>query len=516
LFIEDIYDVSGSVISCDDEYIAYKDIGYGLIAYHIATKQKRLFGNDSLELVLIFNGSLYFGNEKKLTVAKLTDIMAKWVTNSRGVVTITASKDAVFALYKNGLVEAWKNDFEVKWSFDFYEHFYSNIFAIGDKVVLTDERNEVVIYDSKSHTTKTVTFQGIGNIHKGYVEIELSTVTLNRSQVFKLKSSLMYGFSMATELLYYLDVGTDIVLLFTYFSAELYLIFALSLVLIITPNIVELITTKHKTPITCLSHLLFVEHFRALRRDYKNPTYRNESRATGNELSRRKAIETGIESIPQSLIALYFIISTKNYTAVPLLSLSISMLCASIATSFGLKLAKSFYFEGCLMCYRFCEILVRVMILALCSTYIYPYFAILFIASSTALYFLFYLYLYCEGEKRMGFISHFTSSAINSFTNIRGYVHENIEFITKGDVGFSVVHLFFSSVINIVLICILQARDEVSLIFPAFMWALLIAQLALYLLMLCDEANRVSKEERSLAGLLSGIFEDVKESADYS
>jgi hypothetical protein len=504
-FIDDIFDVSRDVISCDDEYIAYNDEHYKLTVYHIATKQKRTLGKQyNLKLVQIFKESLYYVSDYALTVQKLNDDRTSWVTN-RGVVSITANKEAVVALYTNGLVEVWKKDFEVKWRFEVDEH-YDNMLVIGDKVVLTDKRNEAVIHDLKSHTTKTVITEGIGNIHKAYVEIELSKVTLSISQVFELKSSWKYWLSLVLGLLYYLDVGTDLVLLLTYFSAELYLIFALSLALIITPNIIELTTSKHKTLITSLAKLLFVEHFLALVRDYKNPTFLHGCRDTGKELSKRTAIETGIESIPQSLIALYFIISTENYTTVPLVSLAISMLSASIATSFGLKLVKSNYFVGCLMCYRFCEILLRVMILALCSTYIYPYFAILFIASSTVLY---YLYLRITDKEQKIYL--LASSAINALTYINGFRKVRIEFITKGDSGFSIVHLFFSSVVNIVLISILQARDEVSLIFPAFLWALLVTQLALYLLMLCDEGHRVSKEEDSLAGCFSGILESVRE-----
>jgi hypothetical protein len=45
------------------------------------------------------------------------------------------------------------------------------------------------------------------------------------------------------------------------------------------------------------------------------------------------------------------------------------------------------------------------------------------------------------------------------------------------------------------------------------MWALLIAQLALYLLMLYDEGHRVSKDEESLAGCFSGVLESVRELA---
>jgi hypothetical protein len=108
-------------------------------------------------------------------------------------------------------------------------------------------------------------------------------------------------------LLYYGDVGTDLVLLVTYFSTELYLIFAISLLLIITPSIVEVFLSKYRTLINTLANLLFVDYFLALVRDYRNPTFLQGKRTTGYELSRKTTLETCIESIPQSLISLYFI-----------------------------------------------------------------------------------------------------------------------------------------------------------------------------------------------------------------
>jgi hypothetical protein len=105
--------------------------------------------------------------------------------------------------------------------------------------------------------------------------------------------------------------------------------------------------------------------------DNKHPTYVNGKRTTGKILSKRTAFETCTTPIVQSLIALYFTLSTENYTALPIVALASSLLRASFATSFGLKLDKSTVFVACLFLYRFFGILVRVMIFALYSTYIY-------------------------------------------------------------------------------------------------------------------------------------------------
>jgi hypothetical protein len=361
--------------------------------------------------------------------------------------------------------------------------------------------DEAVIHDLKSHSTTTVRAEGKGRIYIAFGEIEPTQVTLNKSGVYDLKTPCLYWWSLSFGLLYYVDVVTDLVLLVTYFSSELYLIFAISLLLIITPNIVEVVQSMRRTLKTSLEQLLFVDHLLALRRDYKNPTYDQGKRTTGYELSKRTTIETCIESIPQSLISLYFISSTQNYTAVPLVSLAMSMLSASFATSFGLKLNRPTAFEVRLLCYRFCEILVRVMLLGLCSAYIYPYFAILFIASSIVVHFLLYqvylrYYLFKQRTVPINWKRHMkehwfyylTSSAMNSFSYVNGIKGEGIELITKGDDGASLFHLIGCSVANVVMILTLQ----VEVYLEAFMWSLIGIQLALYALMLCDEAHRVN------------------------
>jgi hypothetical protein len=514
-FIGDIYDVI-KVHCCDDQYIAYSSefSVMNLKLYAIATKQEQTLGQECYP-AQIFKGSLYYGkNDDTLTVAKLDDIKATQV-NRGPIYSITASDDVVIAQYFNGFVEAWKKDFEVEWSFEAHNQ-YQFVRVIGDKAILTSGSNEAVIHDLKSHSTTTVIDKGIGNIYTRYEEIEPSKVTLNISEVHNLKTPCLYWLSLILGLLYYVDVVTDFVLLGTYFSSELYLLFALSLVLIITPNIVEVVQSKHRTLKTSLAQLLFVDHLLALRRDFWNPTYMQGKRTTGYELSKRTTIETCIESMPQSLISLYFIFSTENYTAVPLVSLAMSMLSASIATSFGLKLGKPTAFEACLLCYRLCEILVRVMILALCSTYIYPYFAILFVASSTVVHFLGYpvYLLYVEDREwkqhmKEHWFYYLTSSAINSFSYVNGIKDNPIKFITKGDDGASLYHLIGSSIVNIVLIFILLV--EVS--WAAFMFALIGIQLTLYALLLCDEAHRVYVSKYGL-GVVDGagrIFKLLRE-----
>jgi hypothetical protein len=486
-FIDMNYSLCDDLRSCDDEYIAYINKEKHLILYHIASRQKQTLTNhfDRVQYAQIFKGSLYFGNYDDFTVAKLNDIENTKQKSKVPVCDIVATADVFIAnIVKRELiiVEAWKKDFEVVWDY------YGIMRVFGDKVVLTNQTNEAVIIDLKSNITTTVIAEGIGQIETGYAEIEPNKITLNTlngSQLFELKPNWKYWLSLGSGVLYYFDVGIDLVLLATYLSTELYLIFALSLVLIITPNIVEVIENKQRTLKSSLAQLLFVEHFLALVRDYKNPTYLNGSRTTGKELSRRTTIETGIESIPQSLISLYFIFSTENYTVVPILSLAVSMLSASLATSFGLKLAKPDAFLGCLFCYRFCEILVRVMILALCSTYIYPYFAILFIASSIVIHFLFYS---CINTKECIWLYWLTSSAINSFAFVNGIPTLKNEFITKGDSdGVSFFNLIYSHFINVVLIIILQFQYEVSYILSAFMWALCAMRIALYAMMLLSE-----------------------------
>jgi hypothetical protein len=449
--------------------------------------------------IQIFKDSLYFGDYgDPLTVAKLNDIANTKQHYREKVYKITVTADVVFAEVEKKrlgrIVVAWKKDFEVEW------YYYGRMKAFGDKVVLTDEKNEAVIIDLKSNITTTVIAEGIGQVIDKDAEIEPNKITLG-SQLFELKPSWKYWFSLGSGVLYYLDVGTDVVLLDTYLSTELYLIFALSLVLIITPNIVEVIENKHRTLKSCLAQLLFVEHFLVLVRDYKNPTYLNGSRNTGKELSKRTTLETGIESIPQSLISLYFIFSTENYTVVPLLSLAVSMLSASLATSFGLKLAKPDVFAGCLFCYRFCEILLSVMILALCSTYIFPYFAILFIASSTFIHFLLYIW-YTHGREESNWLYCLTSSAINSFVYVNGSPFYKDEFITKGDFWkLSGFNLAYSSIINIVLIIILQVQYEVSYILAAFMWALCAMRIVLYVVMLKIDTCLAKRYFRSTLGL---------------
>jgi hypothetical protein len=492
-FIEDMNDdffcsERFSVRSCDDEYIAYNNKEEKLIVYHIATRQRQTVSKKWNAHVQIFKGSLYYGySDTPLTVAKLNDIANTKKKSNKEVVEIIATVDVVIAVVEKKklgyIVEAWKNDFEVEW----YHYGYMKV--LGDKVVLTDT-DEAVIIDLRSKIT-TVIAEGIDEIKDKHAEFEPNKITLDGSQVFELKPNWKYWFSLGSGLLYYFDVGTDLVLLDTYFSTELYLIFALSLVLIITPNIVEVIEKEHRTLKSCLAQLLFVEHFLVLVRDYKNPTYLNGSRTTGKELSRRTTIEVGIESIPQSLISLYFIFSTESYTVLPLLSLAISMLSASLATSFGLKLSKSDVFVGCLFCYRFCEILLQVMILALCSTYIFPYFAILFIASNTFIRFLLYIvYMHKTGE--FTWLYYLVSSTVNSFAYVNGLPVLKEDFITKGDNSeMGGINLIYSHLINFVLIIILQVVYEVSYILSAFMWALYVMRIVLFVWMHKIERRRI-------------------------
>jgi hypothetical protein len=473
-----------STISCNDMYIAYITSDGQLAVHDIANRSTQVHKTEKCELLQMFKGMLYYGDTTRLFVSDVNEFRLHEIYKV-GVVKLAATEDVVVGWCGQRLIEVWKKNFEVVWRIE-VDKLYRHYQLTGDKLMQYHKGGELVIHDLKSHRTTTLIAESIGEGEK-LIEMKGRQITVNGSQVFELKSNWMYKISRSLGLLYYVDVVTDIVLLTTYFNAGYYLIFALSLFLIITPNIVEVIQSPHRTLRDSLAKLLFVDHLLALVRDCRHPTYLNGSRTTGKELSRRTTIETCIESIPQTLISLYYIICTENYTALPVISLASSLLTASINTSFGLKLVKQNGFVACLLCYRFCEVLVRVMLLVLCSVYIYPFFAFVFLAASIVVHFTAYFIYYCLNKLKLEhWFYYLTSSAINSFTYVNGPKDTTkAGFLTRGSYLNSLAHLLPNSFTNFVLILLLQLLIEVDVFWVAFLWSLIGSQLTLFGVMTC-------------------------------
>jgi hypothetical protein len=487
---------------CDDTSVAY-NFNYRFIVYNFLTNKKQSLTNEYQNVVII-KENLYFGNER-LAKASLKSIKDS-TTNFKGkIVAVTATEDVVIAQYKHGLIVAWRHEFEVVWTFEVFAK-YSSMRVIADKLVLSDGENEAVIYNLKSPQTTTVIAARIGELLASkYVEFEDTQITVNKYK-YQLGKKHSYKLWLILSMSYYFDVATDMAMLSIYYSSENYLIFALSLILILTPNIIEVKEAKSKANENLIAKLLFVDHFLALLRDLKNPTYFNGKRATGKELSQRTAIETCIESIPQTLIALYYIILTENFDALPIMSLIISLLSASTATSLGLKLVKPTPFLACLFCYRFCEISAKVMILALCSAYIYPYFAFIFILGNIVLRFIVLVRKSSVAYERIRieWFKTFIKYTADSFINFEGF--------KKEDKGFSLYCLIESFMINFLLLLVLQVSVVVDPFYPIFIWILLGLQLSLYTLMVCDEAHRmtVSSSREGLIADVARFFDKLR------
>jgi hypothetical protein len=383
---------------------------------------------------------------------------------------LKADDAIVVAKYKGRLVEAWNKDFEVLWRIEVYEDSKIEIhFTEANLMLICSNALVMRSYDSCQCTT--VINNQIGKMH---IESGQQQLVLNCTTEHKLVSSWTYKLSWVMGLLYYLDVVTDLALLGIYYSTGHYLIFALAVALIFTPNIIEVKESPHRTVGNTFAKLFFVDQIFALHRDIKNPTYFKERRDTGKELSDRITKETAIESIPQTLISLYFILATEDYSVLPLVALGSSLLCASFATSFGLKQPKGFSLLLILFCYRVCEILLRVMILGLSIINIYIYFAPAFLAVSIGTQFLIYFFRGTTSWEQA--FDHFTRSGIDSFVYVSGFTKEKSPRFMLG-------HQVTNFLINLSLIFVLQLQAEVVGFWVASMWSLIASQFVFFLVL---------------------------------
>jgi hypothetical protein len=477
----DVDEDSISSMSCDDRYIAYTTTNESyrnrpaneLIIYDIETRTKREV-KAPCSIVQVFKGKLYFGDSSALFIADLKELEIGQ-QNQANVTSLTANAVFVVARYTSGLIEAWEEDFEVAWTTRSFES-YANCSLVASDTLAFSSKKKVKIYDIPSSTVLTSYF-GFNDV--AFVPSRGALRSLTRA---------WYWLVLSLSSVYYLDVITDIALLGSYFSSENYVLFAISIALIITPNLIEVFKTPHKTLIDSLAKLLFLYHLLAIVRDLRFPTYCSLKRCTGEELNRRGSVVAQVQSTPQLVICIYYILTAEDYSALPFVALASSIVNASIHCNFDMKCRESAPNIALCMTFWFLERLVRVLILALCCVFIFPYFAILFLAFSTAVILLTYCIYSSRTERPLNCLYCLFISVDNSFAAV-SWPESKDKY--KGGVHFRVIWYHFGPnfLVNLVLILVLQLECLVDDVFVGLLWGLIGTYLTVFLLGTCIGLN---------------------------
>lgn len=204
--------------------------------------------------------------------------------------------------------------------------------------------------------------------------------------------SLVYWLFSPLSVLYYVDIVTDIILLASFLSQSEYAVFALSLFCIVLPNCLEAVedfsSSNRRKVSLCwlmLMDLCFLKYFYSFWQDVRTPCYQQKTRIKHLRVRRIDISKTLFESMPQSAIAIWFVIKYARYSLLPLLTFASSILGAAITLSFGLELKWSFISKTLLLLYRTTELTLRVGLLALTSLKVETYFPFYLVAALSLL-----------------------------------------------------------------------------------------------------------------------------------
>ena len=209
-------------------------------------------------------------------------------------------------------------------------------------------------------------------------------------------SSFFYKILYPLEFLYIATVISELIQLYQLFSSERYALGALSLAVILLPNIIYFLLNlrtftgnKKKCLIEFMLTFLWMKIPIELKNNWDSPTYLGESRVSTKGLRYIKIIDSVYRCIPQTLISLYYILISPFIQYFQILTISLAFISIVKALGYGYKdLKYDFICKILLVFYRVCELVPKIGLLGLFCTVVYPAYIFIYIFSSCCLQFI--------------------------------------------------------------------------------------------------------------------------------